>query len=80
MLVAGGGIGLLPHLNGAADEASGRLVRVLPEYHARGASLYIVYPSKKQLPARVSAFRDFVSEAFASWAVRVARPPVRSSS
>jgi len=80
MLIAGAGVGLLPHLNGAADEASGRLVRVLPDYHARGASLYIVYPSKKQLPARVSAFRDFVSEAFSSWAARAALPLVRSSS
>jgi DNA-binding transcriptional LysR family regulator len=80
MLVAGAGIGLLPNLNCAADESSGRLVRVLPDYRARGATLYIVYPSKKQLPARVSAFRDFVSEAFSSWAARTALPLVRSSS
>jgi DNA-binding transcriptional LysR family regulator len=68
MVVAGGGIGLLPHLNCAADEASGRLVRVLPEFHARGATLYVVYPSAKNVPARVTAFRDFVVAAFASWA------------
>jgi DNA-binding transcriptional LysR family regulator len=67
MLVAGGGIGLLPRLNCAADEASGRLVRVLPSYHARGATLYLLYPSKRQVPARVSAFREFVAEAFAAW-------------
>jgi DNA-binding transcriptional LysR family regulator len=67
MVVAGGGIGLLPHVNCAADEASGRLVRVLPDYHARGASLYVVYPSTKNVPARVTAFRDFVVAAFASW-------------
>ncbi len=47
---------------------SGRLVRVLPDHHARGASLYVVYPSRKNVPARVTAFRDFVVEAFASWA------------
>jgi DNA-binding transcriptional LysR family regulator len=68
MVVAGGGIGLLPHINCAADEAAGRLVRVLPEHHARGASLYVVYPSRKNVPLRVTAFRDFVVEAFASWA------------
>jgi DNA-binding transcriptional LysR family regulator len=66
MVVAGGGIGMLPHINCAADEASGRLVRVLPDYHARGASLYVVYPSTSNVPARVTAFRDFVVEAFAS--------------
>lgn len=75
MVIAGGGIGLLPHINCATDESSGRLVRVLPGYHARGATLHIVYPSKKQLPPRVSAFRDFVSEAFASFAARSAPAP-----
>lgn len=68
MIVAGGGIGLLPRANAHADEAAGRLVRVLSDYHARGASLYVVYPSKKNVPARVTAFRDFIVEAFASWA------------
>jgi DNA-binding transcriptional LysR family regulator len=67
MVAAGGGIGILSHINCAADEASGRLVRVLPDYHARGASLYVVYPSRKNVPARVTAFRDFLVEAFASW-------------
>ncbi|HXK18022.1 MAG TPA: substrate binding domain-containing protein, partial [Polyangiaceae bacterium] len=70
MLVAGAGIGLLPQLNCASDEASGRLVRVLPGYHARGASLYVVYPSKKHVPARVTAFRDVVVDAFSAWAAR----------
>jgi DNA-binding transcriptional LysR family regulator len=67
MVIAGAGIGLLPHINCAADEASGRLIRVLPGFHARGAALYVVYPSTKQIPARVTAFRDFVSEAFSAW-------------
>ena len=70
MVIAGGGIGLLPHINCAADEASGRLVRVLPGFHARGATLYLVYPSTKQVPARVTAFRDFVTEAFVAWSTR----------
>jgi DNA-binding transcriptional LysR family regulator len=65
MIVGGAGIGLLPRLNCSADEASGRLVRVLPEFHARGASLYILYPSARNVPARVKAFRDFMIDAFA---------------
>lgn len=69
MVLAGGGISLLPQINCAADEASGRLVRVLPAFHARGATLYVVYPSTKQVPGRVVAFRDFVSEAFTAWVV-----------
>ena len=70
MLIAGAGIGLLPHANCVPDEASGRLVRVLPRFSARGATLYVVYPSAKQVPARVTAFRDFVSEAFNAWSAR----------
>jgi DNA-binding transcriptional LysR family regulator len=70
MVIAGAGIGVLPQINCAADEASGRLVRVLPAFHARGATLYVVYPSTKQVPARVTAFRDFVTEAFAAWSTR----------
>jgi DNA-binding transcriptional LysR family regulator len=73
IVVAGGGIGLLPHLNASADEVSGRLVRVLPELGARGASLYLVYPSARNVPTRVTAFRDFVIEAFDSWVAKSAK-------
>jgi DNA-binding transcriptional LysR family regulator len=67
IVAAGGGIGILPHINSAADEASGRLVRVLPEYHLRGATLYLLYPSTRHVPTRVTAFRDLVIEAFDAW-------------
>jgi len=67
MVLAGAGIGLLPHLNCAADEASGKLRRVLPAYHVRGAGLYLLYPSKRHVPARVAAFRDYVAAAFDAW-------------
>jgi DNA-binding transcriptional LysR family regulator len=60
----------LPHVNTSDDVAAGRVVRILPEWHARGASLYAVYPSRKNVPARVTAFRDFVVDAFASWQAR----------
>jgi DNA-binding transcriptional LysR family regulator len=79
MTVGGVGIGLLPDINCGADEASGRLVRVLPDYHARGASLYVVYPSTKNVPARVTAFRDFVVASFTSWQSGQARLAKRAS-
>jgi len=72
IVLAGGGIGAMPHLNCVADEAAGRLVRILPAYHLRGATLYIVYPSAKNLPTRVTAFRDFVIDAFRTWTARSA--------
>lgn len=70
VLMAGGGLGILPCINCVADEASGRLVRVLPELKMRGATLYLLYPSARNLPARVTAFRDHVIEAFAAWSAR----------
>jgi DNA-binding transcriptional LysR family regulator len=63
-VLAGGGIALLPRLVCAKDEAAGRLVRVLPAFEAKGASLYVLYPSAAHVPARVTAFRDFVAAAF----------------
>jgi DNA-binding transcriptional LysR family regulator len=61
---AGGGVALLPRLVCAKDEAAGRLVRVLPAFASKGADLYVLYPSAAQVPARVTAFRDFVATAF----------------
>lgn len=74
LVFAGAGIGLLPHLNCAADEAQGRLVQVLPHLSMRGASLYIVVPSARNVPARVTAFRDFVVEAYEAWAASCDEP------
>jgi DNA-binding transcriptional LysR family regulator len=74
LVIAGAGIGLLPHLNCAADEAQGRLVRVLPGFAARGASLYIVVPSARNVPERVTVFRDFVIEAYEAWVARGDQP------
>jgi DNA-binding transcriptional LysR family regulator len=62
--LAGGGIALLPRLTSAKDEAAGRLVRVLPGFWAKGAGLFVLYPSAAHVPARVTAFRDFVAAAF----------------
>jgi len=71
--VAGGGIALMPRIVCAKDEAAGRLVRVLPRFAARGASLYVMYPSAAHVPARVTAFRGFVATAFEAWRSRSGR-------
>jgi DNA-binding transcriptional LysR family regulator len=64
IILAGGGIGLLPRIVSAQDEQDGRLVRVLPQYEMQSGPLHVVYPSGQNLPARVTAFRDFVLEAY----------------
>jgi DNA-binding transcriptional LysR family regulator len=65
MTIAGAGIALLPEINSVEDVASGRLKRVLPSYSTAGASLYLVYPSKRQIPQRVAALRDFIVDYWA---------------
>lgn len=64
VLRGGGGVGLLPTYLADEDLAAGRLVRVVPSFERAGGSLYLVMPSKKHVPSRVSAFRDLLLEMF----------------
>ena len=49
----------------AAEVADGRMVRVLPKHAMSGGALYLVWPSRRLLPARVALVRDFLAEALA---------------
>lgn len=60
--LSGGGVALIPRLVAADDVAAGRLLRILPAYSVRGASLHIVYAAARKTPAKIAAFRDFVLE------------------
>jgi DNA-binding transcriptional LysR family regulator len=75
VVLAGGDIALLPRLVCAKDEAGDRLVRVLPGFAARGAGLYLMYPSATHVLARVSASRNFVAAAVGTWRSGRAAPP-----
>ena len=57
---------MLPEVN-ARIAGAAPLSRVLPESRGAGESaLYLVYPSVRHLPAKLTAFRDFIVE----WATR----------
>jgi DNA-binding transcriptional LysR family regulator len=62
--VAGMGIALLPAPLTGADLDAGRLVSVLPDYRQKGASLYAVFLSRRQVPRAVSAFVEFTAQKF----------------
>lgn len=47
--------------------ASGRLVRVLPQFLTPDADIYVVYPEHHRASSRVRAFVDFVVEDFRSY-------------
>jgi DNA-binding transcriptional LysR family regulator len=63
--IAGLGIAQLPQPMVLPELKSGQLKTLLPDNTLEGLQLFIHYPSRKQLPARVRAFVDFVVEHFA---------------
>lgn len=58
--VAGLGIALLPEFIIAEALADGRLVRVLAGHERPPLTLYAVYPSRHQLPAKLRLFMDHI--------------------
>lgn len=55
---AGAGIGLLAGFSAIDDLRSGRLVRVLPEYHTHERNVYAVYTSRQYVDAKITCFID----------------------
>lgn len=58
------GIAMVPAPHAAPYLASGRLVRLLPEWRGDAGPLSVYYSSKKLLPAKTRVFVDFVVESF----------------
>lgn len=59
----GHGVGLLPSNYCDAEIAAGRLVRLLPKWQCAPVPVFVVYPSRKFLPLRLTAFL----QALAAW-------------
>lgn len=59
---AGLGIAQLPQPVALDALKAGRLKLLLPEHTLQGLQIFIHYPSRRQLPARVRAFVDFAVE------------------
>lgn len=62
--LAGLGIGGFPSYMVADALAQGRLERVLPQWRAFDMAIYAAIPSRKHLPARTTAFVDFLVDTF----------------
>lgn len=65
LALAGAGIGVLPIAPGSRAPHDVGLVRVLPAYGLRAPSLFVVAPSTKRMPARVTALREHLVETYA---------------
>ena len=62
LLLAGSGIGYLPHWLAQDDLAAGRLVQLLPEWELHRVTLHAAYPNRRHLSAKVRSFIDFLVE------------------
>jgi len=69
--IAGIGIAQAPEIYARQAVARGDLVQVLTGQDAPGAPVQLVYPSRKQLPRRVGALIDFLSDTFSTDALSV---------
>jgi DNA-binding transcriptional LysR family regulator len=64
-VLAGIGIALRSTWDVGPELASGRLVRVLPDYQAsRNVAVHAVYPSRRFLPAKVRLFIDYLADLY----------------
>jgi DNA-binding transcriptional LysR family regulator len=59
--LTGLGISLLPTIATLPYLREGQLVEVLPEYSTGIVGIYLLYPSRRQLPRAVSAFIEFIT-------------------
>lgn len=60
--LAGSGIVVKSALDVAEDLRCGRLVALMPSYSMGSSPIQVVYPSSRQLPAKVRVFIDFLAE------------------
>ena len=72
MAAAGAGIVQAPCFVLAPLLASGRLVRVLPEWTLRRLPIHVVYPTRRHLSAKVQAMTAFLTRWYAQHAATVA--------
>ena len=60
------GISREPDFISAPDVRAGRLKPILREFQSPPLPIYVVYPSRRHLSAKVRAFADFLAERFAT--------------
>ncbi|EYF05506.1 LysR family transcriptional regulator [Chondromyces apiculatus] len=63
---AGLGLGVLPTFLAREDVAAGKLVHVLPRVSVPSGALYVVHPPAQHVPRKVTVFREYLVEHFAT--------------
>lgn len=80
LAASGAGIAYEPDFIVGPDVRAGRLVPILRGFAPLPSSIYVVYPSRRHLSAKVRAFAEFLSERFAraEWAIDARREHSRA--
>ncbi|MBX3232807.1 MAG: LysR family transcriptional regulator [Labilithrix sp.] len=71
--LAGAGLASLPSFLIEPDIAAGTLVRLLPKWQVPSGVVWLVHPASRNLPPKLTAFRDFVIEALSPTAGALVR-------
>lgn len=81
LAVAGTAIVLEPDFVVGPEVRAGRLVPILRSFEPPPANIYVVYPSRRNLSAKVRAFADFLTARFAvpDWALAATRRKLKAS-
>lgn len=67
LALAGAGIALLPTYLHRAEAAAGKLVRVMPEWHARADPVHLVYPRQRFVPPKLRVFVEMAATFMRRW-------------
>lgn len=62
--ISGGGITMLPDFAVEQQLAKGELEVVLPDYHINSYPISMVYPDRRQMPAKLSVFIEYLKTKF----------------
>ena len=67
LLMEHNGITALPECNVLRDLEQGDLTHLLPGYQLEPLGIYVIYPSRENLPQKTRQFVDFLLEYFQSY-------------
>ncbi|NKK42882.1 LysR family transcriptional regulator [Rhizobium leguminosarum] len=61
--LAGAGLAVLSHIVAVPDIVAGRLIPVMNDFQPTRLPIYVVYPSRRNIPLRVKTVLDFLTDA-----------------
>ncbi|BAV46697.1 LysR family transcriptional regulator [Mesorhizobium loti] len=76
--LAGAGLAVLSHILAGPDIESGRLVRLMPDFPPTRLPINVVYPSRRNVPLRVTTVLDFLVQAVRSDILMASSAPAQT--